>query len=98
MIFISIFLIHLKSSNGIEVLGILPFESKSHFAIGDAIMKSLAEFYHNVTVVSPYPVKRELYFYKNISIGADTRSDDYEYEEGCMIFFILNVKFLCNNF
>jgi glucuronosyltransferase len=51
-----------------EVLGILPFESRSHHAIGQAIMLGLAEFFHNVTVVTPYPVKRPLHYYEEISL------------------------------
>ncbi|KAG5670630.1 hypothetical protein PVAND_000878 [Polypedilum vanderplanki] len=52
---------------GFKVLGILPFGSKSHFAIGHAILKSLAEAGHNVTSISPYPLKEPMENYKDIS-------------------------------
>jgi hypothetical protein len=66
---ILIFAFSLNVSSAIKVLGILPFDSTSHFKIGDAIMKSLAEFSHNVTVISPRPQKQELNFYKDVSIA-----------------------------
>lgn len=70
-ILVAVLLKVVTHSNGIEVLGILPFESISHFKIGHSIMKSLAEFSHNVTVVSPYPIKEEWHFYKDVSIAED---------------------------
>jgi glucuronosyltransferase len=48
----------LVSINGFKVLGILPFGSNSHFAIGQGILKSLSKAGHEVTVISPYPQKK----------------------------------------
>lgn len=62
----------------IEVLGVLPFDSRSHFVIGETIMKSLAEFFHNVTVISPRPQKEELHFFKDVSIA----DGDFKFENG----------------
>jgi hypothetical protein len=67
-------------STSYQILGILPFESKSHFAVGEAMMKSLAQFFHNVTVVSPYPQNQELHFFKDVSIASE--EFDGEYVEG----------------
>ena len=79
----SLILILILSSNyssSYQILGILPFETKSHFAIGESMMKALAEFFHNVTVVSPYPQNQELHFFKDVSIASDEM--DGEYVEG----------------
>lgn len=76
-------------STSYQILGILPFETKSHFAIGESIMKALAEFFHNVTVVSPYPQNQELHFFKDVSISS--KEWDGDYVEGK---FIWKFKFL----
>lgn len=69
-------LFFINFSSGFEILGVLPYDSNSHFKIGITIMKSLAEFFHNVTVISPRPQKQELHFFRDISIT----EGEYEYE------------------
>lgn len=44
-------------SSSFKVISFVPFESKSHFAIGNSISKSLLKGGHDVTVVCPYPQK-----------------------------------------
>lgn len=53
-------------ANGLKVLGVLPFVSKSHFAIGHAIVKSLHDVGHEVTVISPFPLKKPIANYTDI--------------------------------
>lgn len=53
--------------DGLKVLGILPFGSNSHFAIGQAIVKSLHTAGHKVTVISPYPQKKPLERWSDIA-------------------------------
>ena len=53
--------------NGYKVLAVLPFGASSHFAIGHAIVKSLHGAGHDVTVISPYPQKKPLQNYTDIS-------------------------------
>ncbi|CAG9806947.1 unnamed protein product [Chironomus riparius] len=53
--------------DGLKILAFLPFGSKSHFAIGHSIAKTLADAGHEVTAVSPYPVKKPIKNYKDIS-------------------------------
>lgn len=82
MRFLNIFLIFvfLHSSNGgppPEILGVLPFDSTSHFVVGETIMKSLAEFYHNVTVISPRPQKKKIELYNDISIADGTSNFEF---------------------
>lgn len=52
---------------GFKVLGILPFMSNSHFAIGESIVKTLHKAGHEVTVISPYPQKNVLKNFTDIS-------------------------------
>lgn len=56
-----------SSADGLRVLGFLPFGSTSHFAVGHAIVESLLEAGHEVTVVSPYPQKNSIKNYRDIS-------------------------------
>ena len=64
---ILIFLSCLIYSNGLKILAILPFGSKSHFAIGHSIVNSLADVGHEMTVISPYPQKKAIKNKKYIS-------------------------------
>lgn len=75
-----IFLLTLNFSYGFNVLGVLPYDSNSHVKIGETIMKTLAEFFNNVTVISPQPQNQELHFYTDVSIAYGT--SDFEYGEG----------------
>lgn len=52
---------------GYKVLAVLPFGASSHFAIGQAIVKSLHGAGHVVTVISPYPQKKPIENYTDIS-------------------------------
>lgn len=58
------------SINGLTILSVLPFGSKSHFAIGHAITKSLHNAGHEVTVISPYPQKKKLPNYHDIDVSS----------------------------
>lgn len=53
-------------SNGLKILGIIPFPSKSHFAIGNSIIMSLLDAGHDVTVLSPYPDKTARKNYRQV--------------------------------
>ncbi|KAJ8980273.1 hypothetical protein NQ317_005131, partial [Molorchus minor] len=48
-----------------RILGIFPFSSRSHYILGNSLMKGLAEAGHNVTLISPFediiPPKRGSY-------------------------------------
>lgn len=75
------------TSGGIKVLGVLPYDSTSHLKIGDAIMKSLAEFFHNVTVISPRPQKQELHYFKDVSIADGGNELVYGEGRNCCFYF-----------
>lgn len=58
-----------------KILGVLQSASKSHYIIGHAIMKALAEEGNDVTVLTPfkekYPIKNyeEVYLERSVSDG-----------------------------
>lgn len=56
------------ASNGYKILGVMPFGSNSHFAIGHSIVKSLLDAGNEVTVISPFPQKKPLKNYRDVSI------------------------------
>lgn len=56
--------------DGFKVLGVLPFGSKSHFAIGHSILKSLLNDGNEVTVISPYPQKKKVENYNDIDVSS----------------------------
>lgn len=51
---------------GLKVLSINPIGSTSHFAIGHSIVKTLLDAGHEITVISPYPLKNKLKNYTDI--------------------------------
>lgn len=89
---VSIFLLSclISSNHGFKVLGVLPFGSKSHFAIGSSIINSLHENGHEVTVISPFPKKAPVPKYKDISL-ADIME---RYEKGLIFQFLLKFKII----
>lgn len=69
----------LLTSDGYKVLGVLPFSSNSHFAIGHSILKSLLEAGNEVTVISPYPQKKPIDNYYDVDASAVLE----EFKKGC---------------
>lgn len=57
-------------SYGFKVFSLIPFPSKSHFAIGRSIIDSLIEAGHEVTVMSPYPQKLPVDNYTDIDVSS----------------------------
>ncbi|XP_029726645.1 UDP-glycosyltransferase UGT5-like [Aedes albopictus] len=55
-------------SEGAKILGVLPMGAKSHFNIGSGFMKTLAEAGHDVTVISPFPLKNAPKNYRTIEL------------------------------
>lgn len=51
-----------------RILGIFPFPSPSHRALGTSLLKALAARGHNVTMLSPYPLKEAVPNYRDIYI------------------------------
>lgn len=68
-VFIQFAIFLLGTTDGYKVLGILPFGSKSHFAVGHAIVKSLLRAGNEVTVISPYPQNKPIANYTDIDMS-----------------------------
>ena len=58
----------LTLANTYKILGVFPMQSKSHFAIGNSVMKSLVDEGHQVTMISPFPSKKPQPNIREISI------------------------------
>ncbi|XP_058974185.1 UDP-glycosyltransferase UGT5 [Musca domestica] len=56
----------LHSIHGYKFLGVLHFGSKSHFIVDSALLKGLAEKGHEVTVISPFSLKKPMKNYVEI--------------------------------
>lgn len=54
-------------TDGFKVLGVLPIASSSHCAIGNSILKSLHQAGHEVTAINPFPQKKPLKNFRDIS-------------------------------
>lgn len=52
-----------------NILGVLPFQAKSHYAFIDPLMVRLAELGHNVTIYDPYPKSEKLPNYNEIDVS-----------------------------
>jgi len=52
--------------NSYKILGVIPTMARSHFFVGSALMKGLAEKGHQVTVVSAFPQKKPLKNYRDV--------------------------------
>lgn len=51
-----------------KILGVFPFSSKSHYAIGEATMLTLHEAGHEVTMISVHELKKPMKNYRQIKI------------------------------
>lgn len=68
---IILLLLSTSCCKGLKIFGSLSFGTHSHFAIGDAILKTLWKAGHEITVMSPFPQKVAMKNYRDIST-ADT--------------------------
>ena len=101
--FAIIFLIFFSCSHvswSYKILAVLPFPSKSHYAIADPLLVKLAELGHDVTVYSPYPKKDKISNYEEVDIGQcfsfsmDMLTIDYLVSRGSNPFLNLLIPFL----
>ncbi len=66
---LAIFGLAIVKIDGLKVLTIAPFSAKSHFAIANAISKTLHKAGHNITMLSPFPLKKPLQNYTDVSVA-----------------------------
>lgn len=52
--------------NGYKILGVFPCSSRSHYYLGHALMKGLAEDGHEVTIVSPFTQTKPIKNYTEV--------------------------------
>lgn len=73
----------LSVSSGYRILGLFPFNGKSHFIMFEPLMKALARKGHNVDVVSPFPLKKPYPNYRDLLSVPVTRHfmNNMTYEE-----------------
>ncbi|KAG6441099.1 UDP-glycosyltransferase [Manduca sexta] len=56
----------------LNILGVFPFEGKTHFFVFESYLRELAKRGHNVTVISHFPQKSPLENYNDISLAGTT--------------------------
>lgn len=56
------------SVNSANILGVFTFPSPSHHMLGSTLMKELVRRGHNVTMLSPFPLKEPIANYKDVSL------------------------------
>lgn len=52
-----------------KILGVFPYGSKSHYTVGETVMKTLHEAGHEVTMISFYELSKPLPKYKQITVS-----------------------------
>lgn len=55
-----------RDANGLEVLTVFPMSSRSHYIVGHALARGLAEAGHEVTMISPFQQSKPIPNYKEI--------------------------------
>jgi hypothetical protein len=86
-------------TNGYKILGVFPFGSASHYAIGEATLKALAEAGHEVTMISVLETKKKLKNYREIIVPDSVkkflkglRKKQLNYKPSVYNFYILRSK------
>uniref|UniRef100_A0A8W7PY65 UDP-glucuronosyltransferase n=1 Tax=Anopheles coluzzii TaxID=1518534 RepID=A0A8W7PY65_ANOCL len=59
-----------------KILGIFPTASKSHWILGSSLLKELAQDGHEVTMISPFPLKNAPKTYRDVNIAYNTNLFD----------------------
>lgn len=55
-----------QHSSGYNILGIFPVATPSHYSIGHALLKALAEEGHEVTMIGPFEQKNPIKNYNQV--------------------------------
>lgn len=56
----------LSLTDGLRVLGVFPTFGKSHWSVGNGIMMGLIEAGHEVTMISPNPLKKSVKNHRDV--------------------------------
>ncbi|XP_063972367.1 UDP-glucosyltransferase 2-like [Diachasmimorpha longicaudata] len=57
-----------QGTSALRILGVFPLPGKSHFILGENLMKELARRGHSVDMVSHFPTKKPISNYRDISL------------------------------
>ncbi|XP_050298916.1 UDP-glycosyltransferase UGT5-like isoform X2 [Anthonomus grandis grandis] len=75
---ISLCLLLVYNVNSYKILGVFPIAAVSHQILATKLMETLAEAGHEVTLVSPYPVKNVAKHWKYRNIVLDGIAEEFE--------------------
>lgn len=64
-----LFISAVSKANGLKIFGVFPLGSKSHFSIGKSIVDALHDAKHDITVLSPFPLKKPKERYRDIDLS-----------------------------
>lgn len=67
-LFLIVISLWLSIASAYNILGVFPLYGKSHFTLGNAVMKSLIDDGHEITMISAFPSKIPQHNYRDISI------------------------------
>jgi glucuronosyltransferase len=81
----------LQLSTGAKVLGIFPFQAKSHFIVASALLRELANRGHDVTVISHHPQTEKIANYTDVYVK--TTLMDVRNGQGELLYEINEVRY-----
>lgn len=64
----TLLLLAVSSTNSLKILGIFPTLGKSHFFVGEGMMKALHSAGHEVTMLSLFPQKKPMANWTDINV------------------------------
>lgn len=59
--------------HSLDILAVLPYQGKSHFYVFDPFLRELTRRGHNLTVISPFPMKIPASNYRDISLAGKAK-------------------------
>lgn len=63
----------LQTGLSLNILGLFPHPAISHFKVFQPLLRELAHRGHNLTIISPFPLKEPIPGYNDISLAKDTK-------------------------
>jgi hypothetical protein len=81
----------LQLSIGAKVLGIFPFQAKSHFIVASALLRELANRGHDVTVITHHPQAEKIANYTDVYVK--TTMMDVMNSQGETLYEINKIKY-----
>lgn len=80
----------------LRILGVFPIPQRSHYVLGQCLMKKLAEAGHNVTIIAPYrnqdPEVKNVSYTEIVLNGIDESAQKSKCIYRVLFFFIRRYK------